>query len=129
VGEEFITDSIQFGRLVDGRRAYYRVIGAPDTDVVKKGAPSPIVTADVRETTAVVKKRRKEILTPSPRRPLSMSPENKEAEVESDPLIATLDQAGPIERGNSPGEYVDALSEAMKEIKAVQHLVGTATLH
>jgi hypothetical protein len=126
VGEDFITDSIHNGRLVDGRRAYYRVVGAPETDIANKQAPSPVTAAEVGKKSLAVKKASKEMRTPSPRRSLSTSQDSKAAEAASAPSKATVEQAGPIERDYLPKEYRDALSEAMEEIRAVQHLVCTS---
>jgi hypothetical protein len=128
VGEEFITDSIQFGRLVDGRRAYYRVIGAPEEDGANKRGSSPAMSSEIGDTAAAVKKRKKEMLTPSPRRNRPMSPVNNDAEAPSDLVKARPEQVGQDEEGNLSGEYADALSEAMKDVIAVQHLVSTAAM-
>jgi hypothetical protein len=122
VGEEFIADSIQFGRLVDGRRAYYRVIGAPEEDGASKRGSSPDMSSEIGDTAAAVKKRKKEMLTPSPRLYRSISPINNDVEARSDLTKARA------EEGNLSGEYADALSEAMKDVIAVQHLVSTAAM-
>lgn len=125
MGEEFITDSIQFGRLVDGSRAYYRVIGAPEKDGANKRSTSPAGPPELGVTSAAVKKRKKDATTPSPRRSLSTTPVQREAETASDQASATTEQMGQVEGSNFSGEYADALSEAMKEVITFQHLVST----
>jgi hypothetical protein len=86
------------------------------------------MSSEIGDTAAAVKKRKKEMLTPSPRRNRPMSPVNNDAEAPSDLVKARPEQVGQDEEGNLSGEYADALSEAMKDVIAVQHLVSTAAM-
>jgi hypothetical protein len=64
VGEDFITDSIHNGRLANGRRAYYRIIGAPKIDIPKNRMTSTATA--VNNGNLTIKKTSKEAITLSP---------------------------------------------------------------